>query len=95
MIPLSNAWSPSFARPMLAPMLVQRPPMTLGQAELPAAVGNLVSLGVAGLTAAFTYGIARETRSPMVRTTGYILAGLGALSGVILAGSLLMGAVNK
>lgn len=58
-------------------------PRTLG-----AGPGEAVAIGIGGLIATaltvtnvlFTYGVARSHPDKMVRTTGYIISGLGVLS---------------
>jgi hypothetical protein len=92
--PLSGVRAPYYARPTLARAMHPELAPSLGQAELPSAVTGVISLAVAGVSTAFLYGVARESRTPYVRTTGYVLAALSGISGLIMAGSMLMGAAK-
>lgn len=85
-----------FLTPTLAPFTpneaaVTAPPASVAQsgdgAGKVALVGVSLLYAALGATSAlFSYGVARESQSKMVRTTGYILAGvagLGALATLI------------
>lgn len=52
-----------------------------GRALLAGATLLYAGLGVASTL--FSYGVAKETKSSMVRTTGYILAGVGAITTLV------------
>lgn len=79
MVKLVSAWSPAVHRSMGQTPLPMVAPSS-GAGSLAARIGaGLLTLGLAGLGVAFTYGIASESKSKMVKTTGYILAGVGAL----------------
>lgn len=77
-----STWTPAFGRPTLGqtPLPMVAPSVPAGAGSVAAGFGaGLLTLAVAGLGVAFTYGIARESKSKMVKTSGYIPAGVGAL----------------
>jgi hypothetical protein len=50
----------------------------------PLAVGvSLLAAALAGTSTLFTYGLARDAKSKMVKTTGYVLAGVSALGTLV------------
>jgi hypothetical protein len=53
-----------------------------GAAKAALVGGSFLAAALAGTSTAFTYGLARDSQSTMVKTTGYILAGIGALTTV-------------
>lgn len=84
MIRTINPWTPAFVfdRPKmgqqdapLTPLVSPAKPASFG---MKAGAGALV-LGLSSVGVLFTYGIARDSRSSLVKTTGYIMAGAGAL----------------
>jgi hypothetical protein len=94
MFPVINPWTPNFSRvtglgqltPLVPPS--PAPAAPTGGGQVAAAIGaSALTLGVLGLSVAFTYGIARESKSSLVKTTGYIMAGVGSLMTVIEAGA--------
>jgi hypothetical protein len=94
MFPLVNPWTPNFARvtglgqltPLVPPSAPA--PAATGPGQVAAAVGaSLLTLGVVGISVAFTYGIARESKSSLVKVPGYILAGVGSLVALVEAGA--------
>lgn len=93
MFPLVNPWTPNFARVtglgQLAPSVTPpSAPAPSGAGQVAAAIGaSALTLGVVGLSVAFTYGIARDSKTSLVKTTGYILAGAGALVALVEAGA--------
>jgi hypothetical protein len=87
-------------QPFLTPTLTPfAPTMPTAAAATPAAGGGerlalvgltLLYAGMGVTSALFSYGVAKESQSKMVRTTGYILAGvagLGVLASLIGAGA--------
>jgi hypothetical protein len=91
MFPVINPWTPGFSRvtgirPFTAPPAAALAQVSAGQVA--GALGaSAVTLGVLGIGVAFTYGIARDSKTSLVKTTGYILAGVGALAAVVEAGA--------
>lgn len=85
MIKMVNPWTPLFTR--VEPRMGQTPlPMVPPQAPVTpvAAVGAGVAvLALSSVTVLFSYGIARESKSRLVKTTGYVLAGVGALAALV------------
>lgn len=93
MISILNPWTPGFSRvtgigqitPLVPPAAAPAP---TDAGQVAAAIGgSILTLGVLGLSVAFTYGIARESKSGLVKTTGYIMAGAGALVSLVEAGA--------
>lgn len=92
MIQLSSPWSPNL-RPLLGvarslrqglPAANPMPAPAPSAGHVAAGLGaGLLTVGVAGLGAAFAYGIAKESKSKLVKTTGYIIAGLGAVAAIL------------
>jgi len=94
---LAQPWTPNIdVAPMLVPALASK--SRIGQSFTPiaapaaapsgtgVAVGlgaAAVTLGVASLGVLFSYGVAKESKSKLVKTTGYILAGLGGLVAIV------------
>jgi hypothetical protein len=83
-----------FVGPDLAPV---RTPGAAAPAGNGAAIVLVAGLGLLGLAASavgvlFHYGIARESKSGLVKTTGYILAGAGVLGTLITVGGIIGGA---
>jgi hypothetical protein len=78
------------ARAGKVPALGQTP-LPMVQPSKPAGAGGaaaglgagVLTLAIAGVGVAFTYGIARESKSKLVKTTGYVLAGAGALVALV------------
>lgn len=85
MIKMVNPWTPLFVRSesrmgqQLTPLVPPAAP-----ASPVAAVGAGVAvLALSSVTVLFSYGIARESKSRLVKTTGYVLAGVGALAALV------------
>lgn len=86
-------------RPQLAQQLAPALAPSLAPAFAPAPAGNgattavviggLIGLGMAATGVLFNYGVARESKSGLVKTTGYIMAGAGALGALLGVGALL------
>lgn len=100
MFQLVTPWTPGFVR---MPTLGQQLPSVAPTPGAPSApsnggsaalgvVGALIALGIGSVGVLFSYGVARESKSGMVRTTGYILAGTGALMALINAGAIFFAA---
>lgn len=92
MFAVKNAWTPGFNRVMgqITPLVSPAPSMApMASGGGPAVAGLLavgagaLTIGVVGISVLFTYGIAKESKSGLVKTTGYILAGAGALVGLV------------
>ena len=64
-----------------------------GSAALGIAAG-VIALGLGAVGVLFSYGVAAESKSGMVKTTGYILAGTGALMALINAGVVFVAATK-
>ena len=91
---LVQPWVPNLSVAPRRPMLAQTatplvPPASIAPAA-PSGAGTAiglgaaaVTLGVASLGVLFSYGVARESKSKMVKTTGYILAGIGGLVAIV------------
>ncbi len=81
MVKLVNPWTPAF---MVDRARMGQTPLPLVSPSAPANLLTKVGAGalVLGLSAVgvlFTYGIARDSRTKLVKTTGYIMAGAGAI----------------
>ena len=78
--------NPLFRRPQmgqqLTPLVQPTAPITTSGLIAGGAAG-VVTLALGGLSAAFLYGVAKESRSRWVKTPGYILAGVTALATVL------------
>lgn len=97
MFPIMTPWTPGFSRLVTLGQALPAVAPTPGVPAAPSAPsgGGGLALGVAGAAIAlglgavgvlFSYGVAKESRSGMVKTTGYILAGTGALMALINTG---------
>ncbi len=52
-----------------------------GAGKIAAGIGvGLLTLGLGAVSTLFLYGVARDSKSKMVKTTGYIMAGLTGLA---------------
>lgn len=97
MIPLTNPWAPAFTRmsglgqmtPLVNPSSVAPSVSPAGGAATAAlAIGASVAvLAVSSLSVLFSYGVAKESKSSLVKTTGYVIAGLGAAFALVEAGT--------
>jgi hypothetical protein len=70
--------------PFIAPTLpnaasTPTAPAASGGSALVALAGTLLYAGLGVTSTLFSYGVAKESRSKTVKTTGYILAGVSAL----------------
>lgn len=98
MFPVVNPWAPGFRRltglgqrslsavgdaPAAVPASPSSPSgISAGSVGLGLGSAALV-LGVSSVGVLFTYGIARESKSGLVKTTGYILAGAATLVALV------------
>lgn len=64
----------------LTPLVPPAPPPGTG---LMAIGAGATVLALSAVSVLFAYGVARESSSRMVKTTGYILAGVGALAALV------------
>jgi hypothetical protein len=95
MINLANRGSLiALQNPLISPALRamgQAAPAPAAAASAPAAGGEraitagaaIIAGGLAITSALFSYGVAKESSSKMVRNTGYILAGVSGLAGAL------------
>lgn len=91
MFPIMNTWAPGFSRltglgqqatPLVPPTPVT--PAVQSGGRVAAGIGaSLLMLGFVGLSTAFMYGVSRDSKSSIVKYPGYILAGTGAVVGLI------------
>lgn len=98
MHPVRLAFHTSFRTPRLAQALPAVNPMTpAAPSSGPLAAGLLGGafvLALGAVSTIFYYGLARESKSKLVKTPGYIVAGLSALSTLVAAGSLVLGSTK-
>lgn len=95
MIRLSSPWAPAFTRefPRMGQQIVPLAPPTPPVSPAIALGAGALVLGLSSVGVLFTYGIARESRNKLVKTTGYIMAGVGAIAALaeaVVVGSALM-----
>jgi|SRR5579871_3151434 len=93
MFPTVNTWAPGFSRVIglgqaapLTPIVPPTPvtPSVQSGARIAAGIGaSLLTLGFVGLSTAFMYGVSRDSKSSLVKIPGYILAGTGAVVGLV------------
>lgn len=90
MVPVVNSWAPAFTRlaglGQISPIVPPTPvaPAVQGGARIAAGIGmTVLTLGFVGLSTAFMYGVSRDSKSSLVKIPGYILAGTGAVLGVV------------
>jgi len=101
MYPLEVRFQTGFRRARLAqavpavnPVLPTMPSAPTSGPLAAGILGGIFVLALGTVGTLFNYGIARESRSKMVKTTGYIVAGVSALSTLVAAGAMVLGA-NK
>jgi hypothetical protein len=82
MIKMVNPWTPLFVRPepRMGQQLTPLVPPAAPPSPMAALGAGVAVLALSSVTVLFSYGIARESKSKLVKTTGYILAGVGALA---------------
>ena len=64
----------------LTPLVPPAPPAGTG---LVAAGAGLAALALGGVSVLFMYGVAKESKSSLVKTTGYVLAGVSVLAALV------------
>lgn len=102
MIQLSSPWTRGM-RPFNVGLALGQTPLPMvapsgssskaGSGALAVGAG-LLTLGVASVGVLFSYGIARESKSKLVKATGYVLAGVGAIAALIEAGAVAVAVSN-
>jgi len=58
-------------------------------------LGGAFVLALGAVSTIFYYGLARESKSKMVKTPGYIVAGISALGTLVTAGSMILGSSSR
>ncbi len=90
---LVRALSPAYAATADQPPSAQTSIQELGKPAV-IAIGiatAVIGMGTGVMAVLFHYGVAQESKSKLVKTTGYIMAGIGALSALVGVGALIFG----